>query len=73
MAPRGPLPVARAAVASSQPRQSQAGRRVRATMWMPQVAVTAHSPSLDSEKDFQAKLGKGSWGHWSQLHDQLSP
>lgn len=40
--------------------RQQAGHRVRATMQMPQVEVTARSPSLDSDKDFQAQPGKGS-------------
>lgn len=55
-------------------REQATGRTwVRATMQMPQVGLMARSPGLDSEKGFQAKPGKGSWGHWSQFQDQLPP
>lgn len=54
--PQAPQEAARAAVTTGQLRT---GRRLRAAMWMPQVAGTAGTPSLDSGKDSRARKALG--------------
>lgn len=67
--PQAPQEAARAAVATGQLRT---GRRLRAAMWMPQVAGMARPPSLDSGKDNWARKVHGaawSCSTTSFLHD----